>query len=324
MANANLERAFGRWTLSVAVVAGFTVVALPPLFFWLGAERPETVLDSRALWAATAATGALGLLVCLVVYAIPRGAARREHRELTAAVAELRQSEAKLQKMNDELSAWMVSAVNKVRDLSERVVQGQEAERERIARDLHDVVGQALAALTLDLELVRKQPAEAASHLKRALGTTQYAIQELRRVVYDMRPPELSAGADVAEVLRNFAERFEVRTGLPTSFRLKGEKIRSEEVATVLLRVLQEALTNISRHARASEVGIALTVDPEKLVMEVTDDGAGFDSRIPRAGAGLRSIEERCALVGGSVEVHSEPMNGTRLKVQLPLTGKAA
>jgi len=185
-------------------------------------------------------------------------------------------------------------------------------------------VGQALAALTLDLELVRKQPAEAASHLKRALGTTQYAIQELRRVVYDMRPPELSAGADVAEVLRNFAERFEVRTGLPTSFRLKGEKIRSEEVATVLLRVLQEALTNISRHARATEVGIALSMEKEKVVMVVTDDGAGFDMRIPRAGAGLKSIEERCALVGGSVEVHSAPMNGTRLKVSLPYAGKAA
>lgn len=324
MANADLERSYGRWVLCVAVAVGLVVVALPPLFFWLGAERPETVLEPRALWAATAATGALGLLVCLLAYAIPRGAARREHRDLTAAVAELRQAEVKLQKMNDDLSAWMVSAVSKVRDLSERVVQGQEAERERIARDLHDVVGQALAALTLDLELVRKQPAETATHLKRALATTQYAIQELRRVVYDMRPPELSASADVSEVLRNYAERFEVRTGLPTSFRCQGEKIRSEEVATVLLRVLQEALTNINRHARASEVGIALSMDKEKVLMVVTDDGAGFDSRIPRAGAGLRSIEERCALVGGSVEVHSALGSGTKLKVQLPLTGKVA
>jgi len=324
MANADLERAFGRWVLAVAVVAGLTVVALPPLFFWLGAVTPEAIREPRAQYAATAATGALGLLVCLVVYAVPRLAARREHRDLTAAVADLRSTEAKLQKMNDELSAWMVSAVERVRDLSERVVQGQEAERERIARDLHDVVGQALAALTLDLELVRKQPAETATHLKRALATTQYAIQELRRVVYDMRPPELSASADVAEVLRNYAERFEVRTSLPTSLRCTGEKIRSEEVATVLLRVLQEALTNISRHARATEVGIALAMEKEKVVMAVTDDGAGFDMRIPRAGAGLKSIEERCALVGGSVEVHSAPGSGTRLKVSLPYAGKAA
>src|SRR5437868_11534102 len=174
MPNANLERASRRWVLAVAVVAGLTVVALPPLFFWLGAVGPETIREPRAQYAATAATGALGLLVCLLVYAVPRLASRREHRDLTAAVGELRGTEAKLQKMNDELSTWMVSAVERVRDLSERVVQGQEAERARIARDLHDVVRQALAALTRDLELVRKQPAETGTHLKRALATTQY------------------------------------------------------------------------------------------------------------------------------------------------------
>lgn len=313
-----------RVSLALAVLAGLLVVALPPLCFRLGAERPDAVASQRALFAASAGTAALGLLVCLAVYAVPRAAARREHRDLVRSLETLQKSEEKLQKMNAELSNWMASAVGEVRDLSERVVQTQELERERIARDLHDVVGQALAALTLDLELVRKQPAETPVHLKRALSTTQYAITELRRVVYDMRPPELSNAADVAEVLRNYAERFEVRTGLPTSFRCAGEKLHSEEIATVLLRVLQEALTNISRHARASEVGIALTVRPREVLMEVTDDGAGFDPRIPRAGAGLRSIEERCALVGGSVEVHSAPMNGTRLSVHLPFTGQAA
>lgn len=324
MSAPDVERRVVRWVLSVAVAAGLPAVALPPLFFWLGAERPDVASRPGVVALAAAGTGALGVLVCLLVFGITRRAARREHQDLLQAVAELRQAEARLQKMNGELSEWMASAVNKVRDLSERVVQSQEAERERIARDLHDVVGQALAALTLDLELVRKQPEETAAHLKRALATTQYAITELRRVVYDMRPPELSTSADVSEVLRSYAERFEVRTGLPTSFRFQGEKIRSEEIATVLLRVLQEALTNISRHARAHEVGILLKVDSEKVLMEVADDGAGFDVRIPRAGAGLRSVEERCALVGGSVEVHSAPMNGTRLKIHLPVTGKAA
>ena len=194
------------------------------------------------------------------------------------------------------------------------VVRIQEEERRRIARDLHDGLGQSLTALKLSLEAAR--PADGS--LAAQLGTCGDALDELRRVVHDLRPPDLAAGG-VEDALRAVTERFEVGSGIPVSFRVRLAAQPEEELAVVLLRVLQEALTNVGRHAGASEVGVALEGTAERLELTVTDDGRGFDADEAGGGAGLPGIRERVGFCGGSVEVRSGAGRGTRLTVRLPL-----
>jgi signal transduction histidine kinase len=234
-----------------------------------------------------AASGVLGVTVGLVVFLLPVRVVRRRAREIAEAVGRI-----------------------------------QEEERSRIGRDLHDSVGQALTALQIDLELARNRPAEAADRLRECATACEETLKDLRRVVHDLRPPELAAG-ELAEFLRAYTERFEVRTGIAVSFRASGGEVASGEVATCLFRILQEALTNVSRHARASEVGIVLAVSDGTVTMEVSDDGAGFD---PAAGhgSGLRGMRERCDFLGGTLAVHSRPGEGTRVSVTLPSAGSAA
>ena len=270
------------------------------------------------LWTAALGGLALGVLGAWLLSRVCAGAIR----ELLAAAQQsrdaLQRAEASAQKTTQDLSRWVASAVEEVRALSERIVQIHESERGRMARDLHDSVGQALAALQLDLQLLRSRTDDPVL-VARALSACDEAMQSLRSVVYDLRPPELSASADVRDVLRAYVERFEIRTGVPTSFRPSGQSLCSEEIATCLLRVLQEALTNVRRHAFAREVGVALRVEPSEVVLEIKDDGQGFDTSTSPRGRGLQGIHERCAFLGGKISLDSGPERGTRLEVHLPL-----
>lgn len=314
---ASHERAALRRLRALAAGAG-AVLAL-----WPAAALALAGVRGALLW-----TVALGGLAAGPLYAwLLSRAGARAIRELAAAAREsrdaLQRAEASAQKTTQDLSQWVASAVEEVRDLSERIVQIHESERGRMARDLHDSVGQALAALQLDLELLRSRTDDPVL-VSRALSACEEAMLSLKGVVYDLRPPELSASADVRDVLRAYVERFEIRSGVPTSFRPSGQRLCSEEIATCLLRVLQEALTNVRRHAFAREVGVALRVEPSEVVLEIKDDGQGFDTSKPPHGRGLQGIHERCAFLGGKISVDSGPERGTRLEVHLPLARSAA
>jgi signal transduction histidine kinase len=275
--------------------------------------RPE----QRALGLIAFASGLLGLFMALALHRFPTRVVRRQAGVLAGVLAQLRGAEAALTEANQKLQGRVEEAVGEVRRLSERVVRIQEEERRRIARDLHDSVGQQLTALQLELTLARNQPDQAGSHLAEAARCSEEALGEVRRVVHDLRPPEL-ASAELPEILRSYVERFEARTGIAAAFRLSGTAAPSEEVATCLLRVLQEALTNVARHAAATEVGIALALGAEA-VLEIWDDGKGFEPGAPRSGSGLRGIDERCAFLQGTMELEAEVGGGTRLRVRLPL-----
>ena len=211
----------------------------------------------------------------------------------------------------------------RARDIAEAVGRIQEAERSRIGRDLHDSVGQGLTALQIDLELARSRPDEAPRRLADCAAACEETLQDLRRVVHDLRPPELD-GSGLAEFLRAYTERFELRTGIAVSLRTSGGEVASEEVATCLFRILQEALTNVSRHAAAHEVGVTLATSDATVSMEVSDDGRGFDPGTPHAGTGLRGMRERCVVLGGTLVVASRPGQGTRIAVSLPCARGAA
>jgi len=240
---------------------------------WVGVRR-DTSAHAGRRFLLHGASGILGVLVGLVLFVFPTAVVRRQATRLEEGRA---------------------------------VLRGQEAERGRLARDLHDGLGQGLTAVRLAVEGGRTEDALAAS---------DEAMAELRRVVADLRPPDLDAGG-LSEALRACTERFERRTGLPVSFRSEGPLEVSEDVGATLLRCLQEGLSNAGRHAQASEIGVRLIGGAGQVALEVVDDGGGMPPDATRSG--LRGLRERCDFLGGSVDVGEAEGGGTLLRVELPV-----
>lgn len=311
---------------AAVVVEGRTVA-------WVRVE-----MDARGVLALALPVGAAALLVGallgLLLYWLPRRVTQRQAARLRTTIGSLEAAEARLQGANRELEARVAAAVAEVRALSARVGLVQEEERRRIARDLHDSVGQALTALGLALELVAARPDEAPRRLADCVRACEETLREVRRVVHDLLPPEL-AGADLADTLRECTERFERRTGIAVSFRVAERSgaaagaaaggsapQAAPAAAACLLRVLQEALANVARHAGAREAGVVLGGAAGRVTLEISDEGAGFDPASAR-GSGLPGMRERAAMLGGTVEIVSAVGQGTRIVVDLP-AGSAA
>lgn len=213
--------------------------------------------------------------------------------------------------------------------LLDRVITAQEEERQRIARELHDETGQSLTALGLGLEAAT---AELRSGEERSLdGRLQSlahvatdAIEELNRLVLDLRPAQLDHLGLVA-TLRWYVARVRSQSGLVTRLEVRGEARRMQPgVETALFRIAQEALTNVVRHAGAGKVEVVLSFDRDLLSLEVSDDGAGFDAgatSVAPESLGLIGMRERAHLVNGVLVVRSRPGEGTRISVTVPLEG---
>jgi signal transduction histidine kinase len=210
-----------------------------------------------------------------------------------------------------------------------QVTAAQEEERQRIARDLHDGVGPALASLNLRLrtagKLVRPNPA-AAQELKELAELTQANIQDIRRLIYDLRPAVLDELGLVA-ALQEYVARYRQEQGLFVTLNLPDGKDRlPAHLETTLFRVIQEALTNAARHAKAKHVEVALDWDAAQVTLRIADDGQGFDLREAAARAkggqhlGLWSMRERIEQLGGRLQVDSQPGRGTTIQATVPLT----
>lgn len=265
------------------------------------------------------AAGLAGLFVGALLFWFPTRVVRRQARELAETVRRLEEAEAHLTGMNEELNGRVRAAVREVRGMSGRVVGIQEEERLRIARDLHDGVGQAVTALQIELRLMAGSPDGRARHLAEASRLAEEVLAEIRQTVMALRPAQLAEGG-FAEALGAGVERFELRTGIPASLRTHGDlSMVPGDVATAALRILQEALTNVSRHAGAGEVGVVATVGGGTFALEVRDDGCGFDPA-RAGGSGILGMRERATFFGGTAEVGSADGEGTRVRVVIPLT----
>ena len=283
---------------------------------WVQATGAVTALHEQAL-ALGGGSVALGVALGVLLWLVPTGVVRRQGRRLDETVRRLGAAEAALVEANLGLARRVDEAVGEARRLSQRVVSIQEEERARIARDLHDSVGQLLTALQIDLQLARQGGADGPRRLEAALSLAERSLQDLRRVVRDLRPLELEGGG-LSGAMGATAERFELRTGIPTSLRHDGPDVADPAAAVCLLRVLQEALANVSRHAGASEVGVGLRVDANRATLQVSDDGRGFDVERAR-GSGIAGMRERARFLGGSVVVRSAPGEGTTVTAEIPL-----
>ncbi len=214
-------------------------------------------------------------------------------------------------------------------ELLHQVVGAQEAERQRIARELHDATGQSLTAIALGLRGVESMlvndPAVATEHIKELKSFTTNALSELRQIISDLRPSQLDDLGLVA-ALQWYIQEFEKRYAIRTHFVVEGDRLRlPSEYETVLFRVVQEALTNIAKHANATHAAVRLAIRPAQVRVTVEDDGRGFDPREVlrgdrrHTGWGLLGIQERTFLLGGQCEIDSTPGRGTRIQVRVPL-----
>lgn len=196
-------------------------------------------------------------------------------------------------------------------------LKAQEEERGRIARELHDEVGQALTGLILGLEGVRGERAEALKELARA------TLAEVRRLALDLRPSVLDhLGLEAA--LRRYVREFSERTGVEMDFSFHLARPLSWEVETVVYWVVQEALTNVARHSGSPRASVGVVEASGEVRVFVEDEGRGFDPKAVGPGhQGLWGMRERVELLGGRLLVESAPGEGTRLQVRLPLGGVA-
>ncbi len=212
------------------------------------------------------------------------------------------------------------------RDLQQRLTTVQEAERQRIARELHDQLGQHLTALGLGLKVVKDALADPSPERDRLQGLqslTDAMGREIHNLALELRPTALDdLGLDAA--LANYTEGWSERSGVEVDFhtsRRDGDRL-PPPIETALYRVVQEALTNVLKHAAANKVSVVLRRSPELVSVVVEDDGRGFDvDATTGQRLGVLGMRERAALVGGTLVVESTPGRGTTVIARIPLTG---
>lgn len=211
------------------------------------------------------------------------------------------------------------------RHLLDKLMRAQEEERTRVARELHDEVGQSLTALIMALGSAEERIPPEADHEKRHLAEIQTLaariLEETRRLMMDLRPALLD-DLGLIPAIRSYAETHLTRAGVEPHIEVSGVKKRlSPLVEIALFRVFQEAIMNIVKHAEAGRATIRLRFNESAIAATMEDDGKGFDPTKPRLGKralGLLGMEERVALLGGALRIDSQPGRGTRIAVEIP------
>lgn len=228
-------------------------------------------------------------------------------------ITKRKQSEAELTRSREEL-----------RRLSGSLQSVQEAERRRIARELHDELGQCLMALKLDVSWLRDRlPAEAPANLSNKLDQIGDAIdttvETVRSLAANLRPSILD-DLGLTAACEWLLQEFQQRTGIDCHLRVEPEEFAlPDAVATASFRVVQEALTNVARHAQAQRVDVHLLRGPDGLKVVVADDGVGLPQSRSRTTLGLVGMRERALALGGRLDLHSGPGEGTRIHLFIPV-----
>jgi signal transduction histidine kinase len=208
------------------------------------------------------------------------------------------------------------------RDAMARVVDAQELERKRLARELHDETGQALTSVLLGLRAVEESEdlaeiAEATARLRELLVDT---LHDVRRLAVELRPKALD-DFGLVPALERLTETFAEQTAIPVELEaVLGESRLSPPIETALYRIVQEALTNVIKHSRASRVSVLLMRKPDTVAAVIEDNGVGFDPDQARdGGLGLIGMRERIALLDGHLTVESAPEGGTSIVAEVPV-----
>ncbi|HEY8975909.1 MAG TPA: response regulator [Burkholderiaceae bacterium] len=211
-----------------------------------------------------------------------------------------------------------------VRSLGARNARLLEEERRRVARELHDEMGQQLAALRMEIAVLRQGRVAAAqassdAALGMLLGRVDGLVVSVRRIVAELRPPALDGG--LAAALDWLVSDFERQTQLDCEVDVDAcASLLSADAAAMVFRIAQESLNNARRHAVASKVSLRLQRTDGGCELRVSDDGGGFDPSERTAGFGILGMEERARALGGSLDIDSRPGQGTEVRLRLPLS----
>ncbi|MUM76554.1 PAS domain S-box protein [Pseudodesulfovibrio sp. F-1] len=303
-----------------------------------GAPLRVVGADGRAVWVTLSlkpirwngARARLIILTDVTGHKLLEAELRAAHAEMESRVkrrtAELSEANARLTAEAEERR----QARERILSLTRQLLHAQENERQRIARDLHDNVAQDLSSIVLNMETLFDGLAEVDGVLQRRTDAVaevvRGAIAAVREIAYGLRPPALDQ-LGLIRALKNHCGEIAGRTGLDVAFQAVGteDMVLDFDAEINVYRMVQEALNNTARHARADRVSVRLVRSHPELFVRVEDNGQGFDvvSRMADAAAekrmGLRSMEERARLLGGTVEIQSLTGTGTRIVFRIPL-----
>jgi PAS domain S-box-containing protein len=235
-------------------------------------------------------------------------------------IAERKRAEAE----REDLVRQLTEQRQELQALSFRLFAAQETERRHIARELHDEVGQVLTGLKLNIEAALRLPREESEkQLESGLAVVRELMALVRSMSLDLGPPGLEDEAGLGHALRWYLPKYASRTAINVVFEQDGaERPCSHAVKVAAYRIVQEALTNVARHAGASEATVRMTMGEDALEIRIEDQGAGFDVQSALAAGssiGLASMRERARLLGGEWAVRSSPGAGTRITARFPL-----
>ncbi|MEU3031440.1 sensor histidine kinase [Streptomyces incarnatus] len=245
---------------------------------------------------------------------------QRRIEDQAGTIDELERTNAALQQALDENAALHAQLLVQAREA------GVADERRRLAAEIHDTIAQGLTGIIAQLQVVAGATdlATAHTHLERASSLARHSLGEARRSVHNLAPVELAA-TGLPEALKKLVADWGERTGARAEFTVTGTaESLHEEVSATLLRIAQEALSNAARHARARRLGVTLTYLGDEVILDIRDDGTGFDpaavpARTHAGGFGLAGMRARAERIAGSLAVESEPGHGTAVSARVPL-----
>jgi two-component system, NarL family, sensor histidine kinase UhpB len=227
-------------------------------------------------------------------------------------------SDAEVVELTHAFNQMLDRLVAERRESARSTLAGQEAERKRLARELHDEISQTLTALLLQLgRAARDAPPQLEDQLAGAQQGARASLEEVQRIIHELRPEALD-DLGLASALAVLSDRVSEQTGLRITRKLDSRlPALSPEEELVVYRIAQESITNIVRHAGATEAVLKLERNPTGTILSVRDDGCGLDGHWS-AGKGVRGMRERALLIGAELSVDSAPERGVEVRLILP------
>jgi signal transduction histidine kinase len=327
---------------------GFTLLPELGWHIYAGIPTSSVMVDVRQTFVRGIAGGAVTLIAIIIIAAMlsraierpvaalsraAEGAAAGAYSQVAAEgpreIAQLAESFNTMLRRRLESEQRLMEGEQELKALSERLLLVQEEERTKIARELHDDLGQALTALKMDVGglLAMTPPSVSSEPLrKRIMSTLDETVTAVQRISSELRPSVLD-DLGLAAAIEAEASRFEQRTGIECELSLPDDRLLQIDgaAATAIYRIVQEALTNVSRHAIASRVELRLRLRPEELLLEIRDDGRGITTAQldDPFSLGLIGIRERAGLAGGTVRIEGIAGRGTIVSVRIPQAASA-
>jgi signal transduction histidine kinase len=316
---------FSAWYCGLGPSIVTALLSLVGIWYWFLPPTHSVALQDPK----TAISGMLGFLVFSALIIALGEANRRSLSKSKWAKEQLRTAHDELERKVQERTADLKMANESLRELSGRLQQMRDEERRQIARELHDSVGQLLAALGMNIAIVQHQADRLDSAGARAVSENAAMVEqigrEIRTISHLLHPPLLDA-AGLASALRWYVDGFSERSKIKVDLDIPKEFGRlSDEMEIAIFRMVQECLTNIHRHAGGSSAAIRVHEEHHQLFIEIQDRGRGMPQEKQkeltssvRAGVGFRGMRERLGQLGGVLEIRSDSA-GTAVTATLPL-----